>query len=41
MKATALKTPGQSMNAEQSIDDRCHYSAKAIVLMRQPRCYCI
>ena len=36
MKATALKPPEQSMNAEQNKDDRRHYSAKeAAALMRQ------
>ena len=37
MKSTALKLPGQSINAEQNKDDRRDYSAKeAYALMQQP-----
>jgi hypothetical protein len=35
MKATALKPPGQSMNAEQNKDDRRYYSATALILYQQ------
>ena len=42
MKATALKPPAQSMNAEQNKDDRRDYSAKeAYALMQQPSSYTI
>ena len=41
MKATALKPPGQSMNAKQNKDDRRHYSTKMTVAttQQQPSSY--